>query len=95
MHKVWLTDPVLCSAIVEGGKVSRPVAKACGKHYLLNQLALFRRALVVAVGNKAKQRLIWLDRRDGTDFIQVRSIAPPGCNYRGSRESGGSKFLGN
>ena len=88
MHKVWLTDSVLCSAIVEGGKVSPTAAKVCGRRYLLAQRALFRKeALVVAVGNKARQRLLWLDLRDGTDFIHVRSIAPPGCNYVGSRES--------
>ena len=93
MQKVWLTDSVLCSAIVEGGRVSPRAAKSCGRHYLLRQRALFREALLVAVGGKAKQRLLWLDLREGPDFIHVRSIAPPRVDPR-ARGSRGRKFLG-
>jgi hypothetical protein len=87
LRKVWLTDTILCSAPSEGGGVSRSAVGACGRGYLLDQLALFPKALVVAVGSKAQQRLRLLNKREGTDFIHVQSTAPPGCNYRGSRES--------
>jgi hypothetical protein len=83
MRKVWLTDSVLCSAPKEGGAVSKRSCITCGEKYLLPQLKLFPRALVVAVGGKARDRLGFL----GIDFIHVRSIAPPGCHYKGSRET--------
>jgi hypothetical protein len=87
LQKFWLTDSVLCSAPREGGNVSKSVVSACGRRYLLRQFALFPKALIVAVGGKAKERLLSLNLCEEIDFIHVRSISPPGCNYKGSRES--------
>ena len=84
MRKVWLTESVLCSAIEEGAGVPRPVSRACGNHYLLAQLQLFPNALVVACGNKARDRLNDLGV---SDFMPVWAVAPPGSNNRAAYES--------
>ena len=84
MRKVWMTESVLCSAPVECGRVSSTVCRECGSRYLLKQLALFPSALVVALGSKARDRLRMIGVRD---FLEVKSVAPPGCNHRGARES--------
>ena len=84
MRKVWLTELVLCSARAEGGGVSKCASIACGRRYLLAQLALFPDALVVALGSKARHRL----RAVGVmDFIDVWAAAPPGCNNAKAPES--------
>jgi len=84
LRKVWMTESVLCSATNEGGHVRGQVAKECGKRYLLKQLELLPDALVVALGNKARDRLVGLGF---LNFLAVKSVAPPGCNFRGARES--------
>jgi hypothetical protein len=84
MRRVWLTESVLCSAQKECGPVRKSTSLACGRRYLLPQLETFPDALVVALGNKANDRLIALGVRD---FIKVGSVAPPGCNQLKSRES--------
>ena len=84
MRKVWLTNSVLCSAPVEGGHVPRNVALACGHRYLLAQLNLLPNALVVALGQKAQDRLRTLGV---TGHLSVFAAAPPGCNKPGAVES--------
>jgi len=84
LRRVWMTESVLCSAPKEGGPVRREVSNECGKRYLLKQLDLLPNALVVALGNKARDRLHAIGF---TTFMAVKSVAPPGCNFRGARES--------
>lgn len=84
LRKVWMTESVLCSAPREGGHVRREVSTECGKRYLIQQLELVPNALVVALGNKARDRLVALGF---FNFMAVKSVAPPGCNFRGARES--------
>ena len=60
LRKVWLTESVLCSAKTEGAHVPMSSCQTCGSNYLLPQLKLFPRALVVACGEKAQKRLIAL-----------------------------------
>lgn len=84
MRKVWLTESVLCSAKKECGPVSKDAALACGNHYLLPQLSLLRRAMVVALGRKAQRRLCALGV---TGFHSVAAVAPPGCNRVAAKES--------
>jgi hypothetical protein len=84
MRKVWMTESVLCSAPIEGGRISAPVCRECGSRYLLQQLALLPNALVVALGSKARDRLRMIGVNN---FLEVKSVAPPGCNHRGARES--------
>jgi hypothetical protein len=84
MRKAWLTESVLCSARAEGGSVSKCASIACGRRYLLAQLALFPHALVVALGGKARDRLRAVGVRD---FIDVWAAAPPGCNNPKAHES--------
>ena len=86
MRKVWMTESVLCSAPEEGGRVHSSVTKECGRRYLLPQLRLLPRALVVALGRKAEKRLQAIGF---LDFIPVAAVAPPGCNFPGARESWG------
>lgn len=84
LRKVWLTDSVLCSGRKEGGHVSRVASQACGRHYLLPQLALFPNALIVAMGSKATNRLHALGV---PAFLSVSAAAPPGCNRAEAKES--------
>lgn len=81
MRKTWVTESVLCSAVVETGPVPAKVWRACRDAYLDKQLDLFDNAVVVALGSKAAQRL------KGRAFIRATSAAPPGCNHKGARES--------
>jgi len=84
MHKVWLTDSVLCSARKECGPVSAGASRACGNRYLRAQLELFPGALVAALGGKAQERLRALGF---TSFISAYAAAPPGCNRREAQAS--------
>lgn len=85
-RKVWLTESVLCSARVEGGRVSQIASRACGQRYLLPQLKLFPNALVVALGGKARDRLRSLGMSQDA-FLAVYAVAPPGCNRQQAAES--------
>jgi hypothetical protein len=84
MRKVWLTDSVLCSAPKEGGPVSRATSLACGRRYLLAQLAQFPNPLIVALGRKAQRRLCSLGVHE---FLSVYAAAPPGCHRPQAIES--------
>jgi hypothetical protein len=78
MRKVWLTESVLCAAKIEGGVIPKQSTLACGNRYLRGQLAVFPQAVVVALGNKAQNRL----RAIGiTNFLSAYAAAPPGCNF--------------
>lgn len=81
MRRAWMTESVLCSAPKEGGSVRSVVGKACRSRYLERQLSLFPTAVVAALGSKAQARL------KGLSFIAAAAAAPPGCNFRGARES--------
>ena len=83
LRKAWLTESLLCSAPREGGAVSAAAWRACSRKYLMPQLKLFRRATVVALGNKAQKRLSSMRIK----FIPAASVAPPGCNFRSARQS--------
>jgi hypothetical protein len=84
MRKVWITESVLCSALLEGGSVKRITERECGTRYLLPQLALLSNALVVALGSKAQSRLAKLGV---SNVLPAYSVAPPGCNRREALES--------
>ena len=81
MRRTWMTESVLCSATKEGASVRGPVERACRVGYLDPQLDLFPSAVVAALGGKAAKRL------RGRAFISAFAAAPPGCNFRGARES--------
>ncbi len=83
MRMTWLTESVLCSAAVEGGRVPLVIEGECADRYLLRQLALFPDARIVALGNKAQGRLA----RIGVPFVGAWAAAPPGCNRREAPES--------
>jgi hypothetical protein len=82
MSRTWLTDSVLCSAHVEGGRIRMPIAHECRHRYLDAQLALFPRALVVALGGKAAYRL-----RGVPGVLSAFSVAAPGCHRAKARPS--------
>jgi hypothetical protein len=84
MKKVWMMESVLCSATKECGPVSAVAASECGRRYLAAQLELLPRALVVALGRKAQQRLCSISF---TKFLPAFAVAPPGCNFPGAQES--------
>lgn len=57
LRKTWLTNAVLCSAVVSGGKVPREVERACVMTYLKPQIELLENAYVLTLGGKARARL--------------------------------------
>lgn len=84
MGKVWMTESVLCSAEVEGGRIPAACWRECLRRYLASQLAIFPRAFVVALGGKAAERMC----KGGLGpFMCAASPAPPGANLNGARES--------
>jgi len=84
MRWTWITDSVLCSAKVEGGRLPVKVEGECGRRYLVPQLKLFPSAVVAALGRKAEDRL----KRAGiTDFVAAGVAAPPACNMPEVAES--------
>ena len=85
LRRTWITESVLCSARVEGGNVPAIVTTTCGNLYLKRELDVLNDAVVVALGNKARDRLarLGLDR----PYLSVGSAAPPGCNQTRVRES--------
>jgi Uracil DNA glycosylase superfamily len=82
LRKTWLTDAVLCSATREGASVPAAVERECRRQYLEAQLALFPRAVIVALGKKAQHRLKRIP-----DVVPAWSVAPPGCNRSRAKES--------
>lgn len=84
MRRVWMTESVLCSAEKPTGYIPVGIVRECGERYLLRQLKLFPSALVVALGNKAQNRLRMIGY---TNFLAVGSVAPPGGNYLSVKES--------
>jgi hypothetical protein len=84
MRKVWVTQSVLCSARKPGDNIPRQSSFKCGQRYLLPQLVLFPSALIVACGNKARDRLNALRV---PEFLHVRAIGAPEGNKPGARES--------
>jgi hypothetical protein len=83
MRRTWITESTLCSAVVEGGRMPPTVNRFCVDSYLAFQLTLLPHAVIAAVGGKARDRIRHLKR----DFISVAAAAPPGCNFRGAKES--------
>jgi hypothetical protein len=84
LAKVWVTESVLCSAKREGARVTSAAATECGRRYLSAQLKLLAHALAVALGAKAEERL----RAIGFEnFVRASAAAPPGCNFKGARQS--------
>ena len=76
LKRVWLTESVLCSALVPAGPVPKPIERECGERFLRRQLALMPDAMVVALGGKAQERL----ERLGVTHMKAHALAPPGCN---------------
>jgi hypothetical protein len=78
MQHTWITDSVLCSAERECGSVPAAVGRECRSRYLDQQLKLFPRATVVALGRKAATRLA-----GAPGLVIVDAAAPPrGANPR-------------
>ena len=84
MRKTWLTESVLCSAQKSTGPVTDESSRSCGQRYLLAQLALFPKALLVALGGKARDRLLALEVRN---FVSAFAVGRPGCYQAGALPS--------
>jgi hypothetical protein len=82
LRHAWLTDSVKCSAGKEGGSVPVRVVRECRARYLERELALFPRAMVVALGRKAASRL-----RDCPGVVAVAAAAPPFGTTRKAKET--------
>lgn len=65
LRRTWRTNSVLCSAEIEGGRITRSIERTCIETYLSPQLALLPHAFVAALGKKAQNRL----RRQGILFF--------------------------
>lgn len=57
LARTWITNSVKCSALKSGGQIPSEVERVCVETYLQSELSLFRRAFVLALGGKAKNRL--------------------------------------
>jgi hypothetical protein len=84
MRYTWRTNAVLCSAKVECGRVPKEIEFECVNRYLMSQLNLFNNAKIIALGAKARDRLI---RAGVKNFIPAWSAAPPGCNRQEAKKS--------
>ena len=84
LRKVWVTESVLCSAKVSAGTVPSSVGLACGERYLKKQIQLFPQALVVALGNKAADRM---NRICVLGFERAYALGKPGCFQAGAKPS--------
>jgi uracil-DNA glycosylase len=82
LRRTWITESVLCSALVECGPVASGPERACRTRYLEAQLALLPHAVVVALGAKAQHRL-----RGLPGVLSASAVAPPGCNHPRARAS--------
>lgn len=82
MRRTWITEAVLCSALIEAGRVSRACERECRSRYLEPQLRLFPNALVVALGGKARSRL-----KGWPGVVGAFAVAPPGANFKRARPS--------
>ena len=58
LRKTWTTNAVLCPAQVSGGKHPYRVEQTCTATYLARQLDLFSGAFVLALGGKARDRML-------------------------------------
>lgn len=58
LQKTWYTDAVLCSAVKSGGKIDRRVEEECVRRYLAPQIDALAGAFVIALGGKAKVRML-------------------------------------
>jgi len=83
MAKTWMTESLLCSAPIESGSVAASAWRACSSTYLKPQLDLLTGAVVAALGSKAQSRISSI----GIPFMAAAAAAPPGCNFKGARES--------
>ena len=83
MHRAWITEATLCSALAECGTVATATSRLCSKSYLSMQLELLPNAIVVALGAKARDRMLHL----GIDFTAAWAAAPPGCNQPAAKQS--------
>ncbi|MEA5077775.1 MAG: hypothetical protein VB013_04320 [Anaerolineaceae bacterium] len=83
-RKVWMTNSVLCSAKTETGRIPASITRFCGNRYLSAQLKLFPKALVVAMGKKARERL---ESIGSTNYIEVSSPARPEGKKPKAKES--------
>ncbi len=82
MVHTWITESVLCSAKQEGESVPSASWRQCVKKYLSLQIEIIDPLMVLALGAKAR------DRTRGIDNITtVGAAAPPGCNFKGVKES--------
>ena len=63
MHKVWITESVLCSVKSDTlGRITAPCERYAVETYLLPQLRLFPNAIVAAMGGKSRKQTsaFWL-----------------------------------
>lgn len=83
MRRTWITESTLCSAETEGGRIQSAVNRFCVDSYLSKQLDLLPQAVIATLGGKARDRV----RRLEHEVISASAAAPPGCNFRGAKES--------
>ena len=87
MRRAWITESTLCSARSECGPVPTAVSQYCVNSYLWKQLSLLPHAIIATLGEKAKKRTAHPEPALVREFIHARAAAPPGCNFKGARQS--------
>ena len=89
LRYTWFTNAVKCAAKVPGGTVPREIEDACTSLYLKRELDLFRGAYVLALGNKAKDRLNRVHIRiDGVaQHPSARPVTKPEASWETAAKS--------
>ena len=90
LTRTWITNTYLCSAPSEAGSVPAAAEKYCAETYLRGMLALLPGRPIIALGAKAKRRVLRL-RQSIPDLdarvVTAYAAAPPGANRHGARAS--------
>jgi hypothetical protein len=82
MRRTWITESYLCSAPHVGGDVTPESERTCARGYLRPQLELLRDRAIVALGGKAKDRIV-----DTGQFDVLPVHHPSARDQRKARES--------
>ena len=85
LRRAWITETYLCSAPNEAGPVARGAESECATRYLSQELELLRDRPVIALGNKAYDRVRRVTHV--RNLKKAYAVAPPGCNHRPARPS--------
>jgi hypothetical protein len=90
LRLTWITPAVKCSAMKSGGPIPQAIETTCASLYLKREIDFFPGAYVLALGNKARDRL--LRARIRVNGFAQHPSARPNTGPRETWESAGAEF---